>query len=148
MDPHHLGVPSGAPKKISLHVVHSAQTVHLSFTEINTFSKRTQMSFHLTHITEEFDRVRPKWSPSLLHIWRKSCTYLALKLTLSPKWFPSLWYIHRKPCTNITLRLAPSLNWPKRASTWPMSCRSTIGCVQNDFLAYGTFSANHAPILR
>jgi hypothetical protein len=25
------------------------------------------------------------------------------------------------------LRLAPSLNWPKWASTWPMSCRSTIG---------------------
>jgi hypothetical protein len=57
MDPHHLGVPSGAPKKISLHVVHSAQTVHLSFAEINTFSKQTQMSFHLTHVTEEFDQV-------------------------------------------------------------------------------------------
>jgi hypothetical protein len=53
-------IPSGAPKKISLHVVHSAQTVHLSFAEINTFSKWTQISFHLTHITEEFDRVHPK----------------------------------------------------------------------------------------
>jgi hypothetical protein len=36
------------------------KTVHLSFTEINTFSKWTQISFHLTHITEEFDRVHPK----------------------------------------------------------------------------------------
>jgi hypothetical protein len=46
------------------------------------------------------------------------------------------------------LRLTPSLNWPKGASTWPMSCRSTIGCIQNDFPAYGMFGANHAPILR
>jgi hypothetical protein len=52
----------------------------------------------LTHITEEFDRVHPKWSPSLLHVWRKS---LALRLTLSPKWFPSLWYIQRELCTNL-----------------------------------------------
>ena len=28
-----------------------------------------------------------------------------------------------------------------------MSPRSSIGCVQNVFRAYGTFSANHAPIL-
>jgi hypothetical protein len=77
------------------------------------------MSIHLTHVTEEFDLVRSKWSPSLLHVRRKSCTYLALRLTLSPKWFPSLWSIQRKPCTNITSRLAPSLNWPKGAYTWP-----------------------------
>jgi hypothetical protein len=60
MDPHDLGVLLGAPKKFSLHVVHSAQTVHLSFAEINTFSKQTQMSIHLTHVTEEFDLVRSK----------------------------------------------------------------------------------------
>ena len=29
-----------------------------------------------------------------------------------------------------------------------MSSRSSIGCVQNDFRAYGTFDANGAPILR
>jgi hypothetical protein len=90
-------------------MVHSVQTVHLSFTEINTFSKQTQMSFHMTHITEEFDRVHPKRSPSILHVWRKSCTYLALRLTLSLKWFLSLWHIQHKPCTNITSRLTPSL---------------------------------------
>jgi hypothetical protein len=28
----------------------------------------------------------------------------------------------------------------------PMSARSTIGCVQNDFRAYGTFGTNCAPI--
>jgi hypothetical protein len=36
----------------------------------------------------------------------------------------------------------------KWASTWASSPRSTIRCVQNDFWAYGTFSENHAPILR
>jgi hypothetical protein len=32
----------------------------------------------------------------------------------------------------------------KQASTWALSLSSTIGCVQNDFCAYGTFSANRA----
>jgi hypothetical protein len=35
-DPHHVGVPFGVPKMISVPVVHSAQTVHLSSAEINT----------------------------------------------------------------------------------------------------------------
>jgi hypothetical protein len=34
-----------------------------------------------------------------------------------------------------------------QASTWASSPRSTIGCVQNDFWAYGIFSTNHAPTL-
>jgi hypothetical protein len=34
-----------------------------------------------------------------------------------------------------------------QASTWASSPRSTIGCVQNDFWAYGMFSTNHAPTL-
>jgi hypothetical protein len=35
----------------------------------------------------------------------------------------------------------------KQASTWASSPRGTIGCVQNDFWAYGMFSTNHARIL-
>ena len=49
--PHHsrrLGVPSGVPKMISMPVIHSAQTMQLSCAEINTVSKRTEMSFDLT----------------------------------------------------------------------------------------------------
>jgi GMP synthase PP-ATPase subunit len=34
-----------------------------------------------------------------------------------------------------------------QASTWASSPRSTIGCVQNDFRAYGMFSTIRAPIL-
>jgi hypothetical protein len=47
----------------------------------------------------------------------------------------------QKPWTNLALRLALSPNRPKRAITWASSSRSTIGCVQNDFWAYGTFGA-------
>jgi hypothetical protein len=38
-------------------------------------------------------------------------------------------------------------NGHKRDSTWPMSPRSSIRCVQNDCWAYGMFGANPAPIL-
>ena len=64
-----------------------------------------------------------------------------------PKWFLSLWYAGRKPCTYLASRLALCLKGPKRASTWASSPNGTIGCIQNNFWAYGTSSANHAPIL-
>ena len=47
-------------------------------------------------------------------------------------------------CIKITL--CP--NGLKRANTWASSPWSTIGCIQNDLCAYGTFGANRAPILR
>jgi hypothetical protein len=119
----HLGVTSDVPKAISEPMVHSAQTVHLSCSEIKTISKHTKTRFHLTHITLQYHRVCPKWFPCPLYIRRKPCTYLAPRLTQSP-------------------------NGPKWASIWPTSPSSTIGCVQNDFRAYGTFGANYAPILR
>jgi hypothetical protein len=51
LDPRHLGVPLAAPKMISEPMICLAQTVHLSYVEINTVSKQTEMSFHLTYIT-------------------------------------------------------------------------------------------------
>jgi hypothetical protein len=51
LDPCHLGVPSGASKMVSEPMERSTETVHLSCTEINTISKRTEMSFHLAHVT-------------------------------------------------------------------------------------------------
>jgi hypothetical protein len=59
----------------------------------------------------------------------------------------SLWYVWCKPCTCLALRLALSLKGPKWASTWAPSPSGTIRCIQNDFWAYGTSSANHEPIL-
>jgi hypothetical protein len=40
LDPLHLGAPSGVPKMIYMPVVHSVQTMHLSYTEINTLTKQ------------------------------------------------------------------------------------------------------------
>jgi hypothetical protein len=103
-------------------MVRLAQTVHLYCTKISTISKQTKMSFHLTLVTWEYHRVCPKWFMSLWYVWQKPCPYLAPTLIVSP-------------------------NRPKRDSTWPTSPRSSIGCVQNDFWAYGRFGTNHAPIL-
>jgi hypothetical protein len=50
-DARHLGVPSGVPKMISMHVVHSVQTVHLSCAELKTISKLIETRFHLTYVT-------------------------------------------------------------------------------------------------
>jgi hypothetical protein len=122
-DTHHLQVPSGVPKMMSMPVVHSTQTVHPSSAEINTISKWTETSFHLTHVTLEYHRV-------------------------CQKWFPSLWYIRCKPCTYLVSRLALSPNREKQASTWHTLSRSTRGCAQSDCCARGRFVANRTPILR
>ena len=50
-DPRHLGVPLRASKTISLPMVRSVQTVHLSYIKICTISKQTEMSFNLSLIT-------------------------------------------------------------------------------------------------
>ena len=63
------------------------------------------------------------------------------------KQFMSLWYVWRKPCTYLAPAITLSPNRPKEDSTLPRSRRSSIGRVQNDFQAYGTFGANRAPIL-
>jgi hypothetical protein len=154
------------PKMISMPVLHSTQTVHLSCAEIKTISKWIELSFHLTYVTKEYPRVCPKRFQSLWYIWWKLCTYIASRLTLSPnrlkrastwpttprstigvpKQFQSLWYIWRKPYTYLASRLILSPNRPKRASIWPTSPRSTIRCAQNDFHGHGTFDTKRAPI--
>jgi hypothetical protein len=103
-------------------MVRLEQIVDLSCTDTNTISKWTETRFYMTHVTYEFHRVRPKWFLRLCYVWFKLWIYLAPRLTLSP-------------------------NGPKRDSTWHTSPRSSIGCVQIDFRAYGTFDANRAPIL-
>jgi hypothetical protein len=79
-----LGVPSSASKTISMPMVRSVQTVHLSCADTNIISKRTKMRFHTTHVTYEFHRVCPKLFMSLWYVWCKPCTYLASRLALSP----------------------------------------------------------------
>jgi hypothetical protein len=97
------------------------QTMHPSCSGTNTISEQSKTRFHMSHVTLEFHQV-------------------------CPKWFLSLWYVRRKPFTHLTSRLALSPNRPEWASTWASSPRSTIGCVQNNFRAYGRFRANRACI--
>jgi hypothetical protein len=104
-------------------MVRLKQTVHLSYIKISSISKWTKTSFHLSLVTSEYHRVHPKWFLSRWYIWHKLCTYFAPTPTLS-------------------------LNKKIRHFTWPMSARSSIGCVQNNFWAYDRFDANRAPILR
>jgi hypothetical protein len=96
--------------------------MHLFCIKISIISKRTKPSFHLNLFSLEYNRVLPKCFVSVWCIRQKLCTYLAPKQTLSP-------------------------NRPKRDYIWHMTSRSSIRCVQIDFRAYGTFHANHAPIL-
>jgi hypothetical protein len=49
LEPHHLGVPSGASKMINVPMVRLVETVHLSWVKINTVSKQTEM--HLSLVT-------------------------------------------------------------------------------------------------
>jgi hypothetical protein len=94
LEPRHLGVPSSLSKMISIPMVCSVQTMHLSCTDTDTITKRTKMRFHMTHVTYEFHRVRPKL-------------------------FMSRWYVQCKPCTYLVSRLALSLNRPNRAPLDP-----------------------------
>jgi hypothetical protein len=59
LDKCHLGVPLGVSKMISMPVVQSTQTMHLSCAETKTISKQIEMSFRLIHVTE-YNQVRPK----------------------------------------------------------------------------------------
>jgi hypothetical protein len=117
-EPHHLGVLSVVSKMIYEPTVCLAQIMQLSCTETNTISKRIEMTFYMTHVTQEFHQVRPN---RLWYVWCKLWIYLGPILILSP-------------------------NGPKRVSTWPMSPRSSIVCIKNNFRAYGTLGANHTPI--
>jgi hypothetical protein len=60
LEPRHIIVPSGASKTITEPMVRLAQTMHLSCTDTNTVSKRTEIRFDMTHATYGFHRVRQK----------------------------------------------------------------------------------------
>ena len=79
---HQLGEPTGASKPIFEPMVRLAQTVHVSCTL--TKLSPNGPSFHLSLVTKEYHRVRPKQFMSRWYVWRKLCTYLAPTLTLSP----------------------------------------------------------------
>jgi hypothetical protein len=111
VEPRHLGVPSSASKTISMPMVCSLETVHLSCTDTNTISKRTKMRFHTTYVTYEFHRVRPKLFMSLWYVQCKPCTYLASRLAVLQRTEQS----STRPSSPLTLTM--SQNRSKRDST-------------------------------
>ena len=114
LEPRHLGVPSGATKRISKSMVRLAPTVHLSYTNTNSLqTDRNLIPHDPHHLGVPFGASKTNFEPMV--------------------------------CSTQTMHLSPSNT--KLASTWASSRTSTIRCVQNDFWAYGTFGANHAPIL-
>jgi hypothetical protein len=114
---HQLGVPSDLSKTISEPMVHLAQTVHLSSIDTNTISKWDE--------NEISDDPRHRGVPS------GACKRIFEPMVLSSQTMHLL-----------VSRLALSPNRPKWPPTCATSPMSTIGCVQNDFWAYGTFRAN------
>jgi hypothetical protein len=70
----------GCAKNDFFVVVHSAQTMYLSCAEINPISKRTETSFHLTHVTKEYHRVCLKRFQCMWYIRRKTCTLVCVKI--------------------------------------------------------------------
>jgi hypothetical protein len=147
-------------------MVCSVQTVHLSCTNTNTLSKQTKTRSYTTHVTYEFHWARLKLFMSLWYVQCKPCTYFALRLAQSPNGpnkappdpchlgvpsgAPKMIYepmVRYKPSTYLAPMLTLSQNRSKRDSTRHTSPRSSIGCLQYYFRAYGTFDANCAPIL-
>jgi hypothetical protein len=124
-------------------------------------------SFQLSLVTQKYHRVHPKWfltdgmcstnhAPKLN--WRKHYLqrerseiahdprHLGVALAVSKTNF--------EPMVRLTqtmhlscVKVSSIAKGPKRASTWASSPSGTIECVQNNFLAYDTSSANHSPIL-
>jgi hypothetical protein len=74
-----------ASKMISEPMVRSAQIVHLSCVKISTISKQTELSFHLSLVTE-YHLVCPKRLLKLWYVWRKPCTYLTTDTNSVSKW--------------------------------------------------------------
>ena len=114
--------------------------------------------FHMTHVTNEFHRVRPKQYLSLWYVYHKPCTYLKSTLTPSPSGPKEIPRDPRhlghpsgasKMISEPMVHLAQTVHQSyintntiskrtKRDSTWPTSPRSSIGCVQNNIWAFGT----------
>jgi hypothetical protein len=101
---------------ISEPVERSVQTVHLSRTDTSTVSKlvRNEISHYPRHLGVSLGACKMISEPMVCSA-RTVHSYRASRLALSPK-------------------------GPKRVSTWASSPRSTIGCIQNDFWAYGTWA--------
>jgi hypothetical protein len=84
LEPHHLGVSSGASKMNSEPMICSVQTVHLYCTDTDTVSKRTETRFYMTPSPRSSIGFVQDNFVSLWYLRHTSRSSLASKLTLSP----------------------------------------------------------------
>jgi hypothetical protein len=157
LEPRHLGVPSVASRTISEPMVCStkpciylASRLALSPNRPKRASTRVSSPRSTIGCIQKdlwaYGTFGAKRAP-ILHrckhylqmVWNEIPHDPQVFYQVCPKWFASLWYIRRKPCTYFASKLALSPKRPKWSSTWALSPRSAIGCVQNNFWAYGTF---------
>jgi hypothetical protein len=113
------------PKRASTWASSSSNSIGCiqnNFLACGTFAEPVHLSCTYTNTVSKRTKMRFEFHP------------------VHPKQFLSLWYGRSKPCTYVASRLALFLNGPKRVCTWASSPRSTIGCIQNDFWAYGTLA--------
>jgi hypothetical protein len=155
-DPHDLGVRSDASKTISKAVVCSAETVHLSCVKISTISNEltqasTWASSPRSTIVCVQNDFRAYCMVSTIHapILHRHQHYLQMdqneilhdpchlgvpsgaSKAISKNLVRSSQTMHLS-CVKIST-ISNELN---QASTWALSPRSTIGCIENDFWAY------------
>jgi hypothetical protein len=133
-------------------MVRSEQTMHLSCVKNSTIFERSESSFHLS--LSPRSTIGCVQNDFLSYVWRKPCTYIASILAI----YQMNWLKHPLELRHLGVLLGASkmISYPMfganrapilhqysnisneltQASTWASSPRSTIGCVQNDFLSY------------
>jgi hypothetical protein len=122
-DTRHLGVPLGAPKMIFMPMEHSAQSMHLSFIEINSLQMdRNELSLDPCHVgvPSGASKIISEHMVRLAQTMHISCVQINTisKRThiihqVRPRRFHCMWYIRHKPCTYLLPRLTLSPNGPK-----------------------------------
>jgi hypothetical protein len=145
-------------------MVCSVQTVLQPGTNTNTISKWTKMRFHMTHVTYEFHRVHPKLfmtygtfnanhAPIFCSTISKRTKQISTRPS-SPRSTVGASKTIYEPMVRLTqtehLSCTDANTVSKQIETrFPMThvTRSSIGCLQYYFRAYGTFDANRAPIM-
>jgi hypothetical protein len=167
LETHRLGVSLGASKTNFEPMVRSAQNLLLYCTDSNTVSKRTETRFHTTHsprssigcVQHDF-RADGTFDTNRTPFLRQDYHYLQTdsnKLPLEPRHLGVSSGAPKMICEpmvhlaqTVHLYCTDTNTVSKRTETRfhrTDSLRSSIRCIQDDFLAYGTIDTNHAPIL-
>ena len=154
---------SGVSKRISEPMVPLAQTVHLSYVNTNTISKQNErdstwptssgesktISEPMVRLAQTVHYLTSTLTPSSNRPNDIPCDPRHLGVpsgaskTISEPMVPLAQTVHLSYINTNTISKRT-----ERDSIRPLWSRSCIGCIQHDIWAYGTFSANCAPMLR